>query len=409
MGDGGRSLDRASLPHPDDAGAVAGAPTRPRPVPAVTRPRPLTAAGLLVAAALVVATVLLAGMAAVGTGRAGDPGGAGAARSAPAYTPSAAGTLRGLAPAGTLIGTAVDPRGLNLDPAYPGVLAAEFNAVTAENAMKWRNLEPSPGVYAWAGGDQIVDLARRNGQAVYGHTLVWHNDVPDWVSPDWPAQRLREVLRRHVTAVVAHYRGRVWAWDVVNEVLAEDGSLRDTLWLRKLGPGYVADAFRWARQADPDARLFVNEYGTEGRTAKADALLDLVRRLRADGVPVDGVGFQGHLDAERPPEDVRGNLRRFAALGVRVAVTELDVRVRLPATAEGLRRQAAVYREVLRACLDVAACASVTVWGFTDARSWIPGYHVGFGAACLFDADFRPKPAHAALLDELVARRRTGG
>ncbi|PZF91828.1 1,4-beta-xylanase [Micromonospora deserti] len=337
----------------------------------------------------------------------GGPSGALTSPTAPA-TPKRQ-SLRDQMPPGVRIGSAVDGRSLSLDPAYRDLLGSEFNAITAENAMKWRSLEPVPGVYAWTGADQLVEFAERHGQAVYGHTLVWHSDVPKWVSPDWPAERVRAVLQEHVTAVVSRYRGRVWAWDVVNEVLDEDGSLRDTVWLRKLGPGYIADAFRWAHAADPGARLFINEYGIEGRTRKADALVKLVRELRRAGVPVDGVGFQSHLRWDQQPRDLLGNLRRFADLGLSVAVTELDVRIALPATPQKLERQAAVYRQVLQACLAVPACVSFTVWGFTDARSWIPGYHRGYGAACLFDTSPAPKPAHAALLDELRRHSARGG
>ncbi|MFV2113641.1 endo-1,4-beta-xylanase [Micromonospora sp. LOL_025] len=358
---------------------------------------------LLVSIVLIAATLVAVGLALVRHASERPPAGGDAG---PAAGPSASvvpgrQALRDLMPPGVRIGSAVDGRGLSLDPAYRSLLGTEFNGITAENAMKWRSLEPLPGVHAWAGADQLVEFAQQHGQAVYGHTLVWHSDVPKWVSPDWPAERIRAVLREHVTAVVSRYRGRVWAWDVVNEVLDEDGTLRDTLWLRKLGPGYVADAFRWAHAADPGARLFINDYGVEGQTRKADALLKLVRELRRAGVPVDGVGFQSHLRWDQPPRDLVGNLRRFAQLGVSVAITELDVRVALPTTPSKLEQQAALYRQVLRACLAVSACVSFTVWGFTDARSWIPGYHRGYGAACLFDSSLVPKPAHTALLDEL--------
>ncbi|WP_433390608.1 endo-1,4-beta-xylanase [Micromonospora sp. KLBMP9576] len=366
---------------------------------------------MLVSVALVATALVAVGLALVGRSTETLPVADGAG---PAPAPSAGGTperqtLRDLMPPGVRIGTAADGRGLSLDPAYRALLGTEFNAMTAENAMKWRSLEPLPGVHAWAGADQLVEFAQQHGQAVYGHTLVWHSDVPKWVSPDWPAERVRAVLQEHVTTVVSRYRGRVWAWDVVNEVLDEDGRLRDTIWLRKLGPGYVADAFRWAHAADPAARLFINDYGVEGRTRKADALLRLVRDLRRAGVPVDGVGFQSHLRWDQSPRDLVGNLRRFAQLGVSVAITELDVRVALPASPQKLEQQAVLYRRVLRACLAVPACVSFTVWGFTDARSWIPGYHRGYGAACLFDSGLAPKPAHNALMDELRRQASRGG
>lgn len=313
--------------------------------------------------------------------------------------------LRGVAPANVRIGAAVDGRLLTSDERYRNTVLSNFNALTAENALKWANLEPKQDGYDWTEADRVVDFAQANGEAVYGHTLVWHTSVPGWVSESWPAEYLRLLLRQHVTTVVSRYRGKVWAWDVVNEALNDDGSLRDTIWLRKLGPGYIADAFRWAHEADPDARLFINEYGAEGRTRKADALLALVRDLRAQGVPVHGVGFQSHLKWDRAPAGVTQNLRRFADLGVSVAITELDVRIALPVTGEKLRRQATLYRQMLRACLAVSTCESFTVWGFGDATSWIPAHFPGFGAACLFDADLVPKPAHVALMEELRASR----
>ncbi|MFF5218990.1 endo-1,4-beta-xylanase [Micromonospora sp. NPDC000442] len=304
-------------------------------------------------------------------------------------------------PENVRIGAAADGALLDADPRYRATLAADFNAITAENAMKWANLEPTPGAYDWTASDRLISFAQENGQAVYGHTLVWHSSVPPWVSEAWSAERLRAALRQHVVTTVTRYRGQVWAWDVVNEVLAEDGSLRDSMWLRRLGPSYIADAFRWAHEADPDARLFINEYGVEGRTKKANGLFKLVRGLRADGVPVHGVGFQAHLRLDAVPEDPIGNMRRFAALGVSVAVTELDVRLALPAKPEMLLDQALLYQHMLRACLAVSTCESFTVWGFTDASSWISAHYPGYGAACLYDKDMRAKPARDLLLHEL--------
>lgn len=309
--------------------------------------------------------------------------------------------LRSLMPSNVRIGTAVNGPALATNARYRAVLTSDFNAVTAENAMKWGQLQPTRDTYVWRASDDLVAFAQENGLAMYGHTLVWHNSVPPWVSESWSAEELRELLKQYITTVVSRYRGKIWAWDVVNEVLDEDGSLRDTIWLRKLGPGYIADAFRWAHAADPDARLFINDYGAEGRTGKADGLLRLIRKLRASGVPIHGVGFQAHLQWDKQPVDVTGNLQRFADLGIPVAITELDVRIQLPMTPEKLARQAMLYEHMLAACLAVSTCESFTLWGFTDASSWIPHNYPGYGAACLFDADIRPKLAHSALVRAL--------
>ncbi|MFG1775885.1 endo-1,4-beta-xylanase [Micromonospora sp. NPDC049048] len=332
-----------------------------------------------------------------GVGQAG-PG------TAPSGQASAGPALRDLMPANIRIGAAVDGRLYASDDRYRSTLVTDFNAVTAENAMKWANLQPEPGRYDWTASDQVVALAQSHGQAVYGHTLVWHSSVPSWLSESWSREQLRSALRHHVRTTVARYRGRVWAWDVVNEVLAEDGKLRDSIWLRKLGPTYIADAFRWAHEADPDARLFVNDYGVEGRSRKADGLFKLVRELRAQGVPVHGVGFQAHLRSNTAPIDATSNLRRFAALGVSVAITELDVRIQLPVSTKKLLDQALLYQHMLKACLAVSTCESFTVWGFTDASSWIASHYPGYGAACIYDSDMKPKPARDALLHELRRR-----
>jgi endo-1,4-beta-xylanase len=217
------------------------------------------------------------------------------------------------------------------------------------------------------------------------------------------AGELRAAMHDFIFAAVGRYRSRVWAWDVVNEVLDEKGALRDSIFLRKLGPGYIADAFRWAHEADPNAVLFINEYGAEKKTVKANGLYKLVRDLQRAGVPIGGVGFQSHLSYTSNTTGLKGSLARFATLGVKVAITELDVRIPFPATTDKLQRQAAVYTGVVNACLAVPACASLTVWGFSDARSWIPAFTSGkAGAACLFDLGFSPKPAYWSVVTAMV-------
>ncbi|GIH02668.1 beta-xylanase [Rhizocola hellebori] len=313
-------------------------------------------------------------------------------------------TLRSLFPKDVRIGSAVRAEALAADSRYGRLLSQEFSALTPENSLKWANIEPVRGFYDWASSDRLMAFAASRKQAVYGHTLVWHTEVPAWVTEDLSPQEVRDLLKDHVTKVVSRYRGKIWAWDVVNEALAEDGSLRDTIWLRKLGPNYIADAFSWVRAADPNAILFINEYGAEWGNRKSAALLELVRKLRSEGVPIQGVGFQSHLPYDRSAAGMAENLARFTSSGFAVAITELDVRIDLPATPEKLQRQAALYLDVVNACLSVSGCVSLTTWGFTDAKSWIPSYHKGFGAACLFDEAYQPKPAYQALMAALLSR-----
>jgi endo-1,4-beta-xylanase len=308
--------------------------------------------------------------------------------------------LRTLAqPYGIRLGTAVNSEALLRDPPYAAILAREFGTVTPEDAMKWGRLEQSPGVYNWSAADQLVDFAARTGQQVYGHTLVWHEATPAWLTAErLPRDEAAELLRRHITDVVTHFRGRVWAWDVVNEPLEADGSVREALWSRSLGPDYIVQSLHLARAADPAVRLFVNDYGIEGINRKSDALYAMVQRWRAAGVPIDGIGFQTHTTTSRGlPSTFVANLQRFAALGLDVAITEADVRIPLPVTPEKLVSQARIYGDAVRACLAVSRCVSFTVWGFSDRYSWVPTVHTTAGAACVMDSDLRPKPAYDAL------------
>lgn len=319
-------------------------------------------------------------------------------------------TLREAAAArGLQVGSAVSASALEADPAYRDRVAAEFNTVTTENEFKWSVLEPVRGRYDFSRADRIVDFAAAHHQAVRGHTLVWHSSLPEWLTTGTFSQaELRDILRNHVQTVVSRYRGRVAVWDVVNEPLAEDGTPRDGFWLSRLGPGYLADAFHWARAVDPAAQLYLNEYGTETNAAKARGLHELVRDLRARGVPVDGVGFQTHKLLTSRLSALGDVLRRFADLGLDVAITELDVRVPVPADATELAQQAEVYAWAAQACLAVPRCRSITTWGFTDARSWIPAQYPGWGAATLLDESLAAKPAYRRLLAVLRDWQRPG-
>jgi endo-1,4-beta-xylanase len=318
------------------------------------------------------------------------------------------GSLRAAARgSGVRIGTAVDMAALAADAPYKAAVAREFDTVTPENVMKWEVVEPQPGVYDWTQADQLVDFARKNGQLVRGHTLVWHSQNPSWLTEDayTPAQ-LRTLLRKHILDEVGHFKGKIWAWDVANEVFNEDGTLRDTIWLRALGPDYIADAFRWAHQADPKALLFVNDYNNEAVNAKSDAYYALVKRLRAQGVPVQGYGMQGHLALQYSlPTTVPANVQRFDKLGVKTAFTEVDVRMLLPADSVKTAAQTEGFALMLRACLLVRHCVSYTVWGFTDKYSWVPGVFDGEGSATPTDENLQPKPAWNGLRETFLLAR----
>jgi endo-1,4-beta-xylanase len=302
---------------------------------------------------------------------------------------------------GRLVGTAVQASLLG-DPQYHAVASREFNYLTAEYEMKWDVLEPTPGTRNFGQGDAIVGYAASQGMQVKGHTLIWHGATPGWIEALSPAE-FRSAFAAHITSVAEHYRGRVHAWDVVNEAVADNASLRETVFRRKLGDSYIADAFRLAREADPTALLFYNDYGGEGMNAKADRIHQLLRDLLAAGVPIDGVGLQMHISANSRPSDANlaANLRRLAALGLIVHISEMDVRITGVSGSEQTRLEAqrTAYRDVVRVCVMEPACEAVTFWGFTDAHTWIGG-----DRPLLFDAQYRPKPAYYGVLDALRGR-----
>ena len=305
------------------------------------------------------------------------------------------------------IGTAVDYTALQRKTGYRTELAREFSSVTPENAMKWDQVRPTRDRFEFEQADAIVDFAKQNGMRVRGHTLVWHQQNPGWLRDGrFSRAETIDLLRDHIRRVVGRYKGRVSAWDVVNEPLADDGSLRRSLWYRRIGAEYVGLAFRFAREADPDARLYVNEIGAESAGRKSDALLRMIVELRKRGVRVDGVGFESHHSLDGVPPSFRANMQRFARLGLELAITEADVRIRLPASRDELDVQGDIYADMLRDCLAVSACRSFTAWGFTDAYSWIASNQPGYGAATLLDAELEPKPAYRALRRVLISAAR---
>jgi endo-1,4-beta-xylanase len=300
---------------------------------------------------------------------------------------------------GIEVGTAVRSNELKRNRAYRELVAAQFSTVTPENEMKWAVIEPSRGDFQFAAADEIVGMARGAGQKVRGHTLVWHAQLPDWVA-QLDAAQLRAAMHEHIRRVMGRYEHDVGVWDVVNEPITDRGALRQSVFERRLGPGFIADAFQTARAADPNAKLYLNEIGAEGINAKSNRLYEIVRDLKAQGVPIDGVGFQTHANLTGLAPDFVDNMRRFRALGLDVAITEADVALRLPPSAADLRKQAEIYAQIVRDCL-AAQCRSLTFWGFTDGRSWISETQAGMGAATLLDEELRPKPAFFAVQDAL--------
>ena len=333
-----------------------------------------------------------------------------------------------------LIGTAIN--GMQISGADPQVLpfvASQFNSVTAENEMKWERIHPEPGVYNFGVADSIVAFAERNGMKVIGHVLVWHSQTPMWVFQDSLGNQLTrdallERMREHIHTVVGHYKGRVLGWDVVNEAVNEDGSLRHTKWLEIIGEDYIEKAFIFAHEADPDAELYYNDYNNE-EPAKLAGVIPIIKNLQAKGIRIDGVGIQGHWHLDSPDMAiVDSSIGDYAALGIKVMITEMEINVlptpawlygaEISKTAEyrdslnpyvaGLpdsveKQLADRYAELFRVLLkhyDVVT--RVTFWGVHDGYSWKNGWPIPgrTNYPLLFNRDYTPKPAYDAVIRE---------
>ncbi len=322
-----------------------------------------------------------------------------------------------------ILGAAADPSHLG-EPQYADTLASQFRQLEPENQMKFEVIHPRAGsdasAYNFAPADKLVVFAESHDMLVRGHCFVWHQQVPSWItsgiaSNQYNPATLRQILQNHISTVAGHYAGKVWAWDVVNEAFLDDGSLRSTVWYNSPGIGlsgkgtaYIEQAFRWAHAADPKARLFYNDYDAEAINPKSDAIYAMAKDFRARGVPLDGIGFQAHLNLKfndpKKLESFASNLKRFSDLGLEIHITELDVALD-SADPSNLAAQGELYRKVTEICLRNPNCRVLQAWGFTDKYSWIPGYSKGKqGWALPYDATYQKKPAYDGMLKALQSK-----
>ena len=359
----------------------------------------------------------------------------------PAFSAPPAATLKQAYADAFLLGTAVNDDIVSGRDARAQALAMRhFNAITAENVMKAEVLHPLPGQWDFAAADAFVDFGQRNGMYLVGHTLVWHNQTPDWFfehadGGQADTATMRGRMRDYIGTVAGRYAGKVQAWDVVNEVMGEDGRYRDTVWTRAYGgdgDALVRDAFRFASEAAPDAQLYYNDFNA-WRPEKRDGIVRMVKMLQQHGIRIDGIGIQGHWGLNYPSTaHIEAAIDAYAALGVNVMITELDVDV-LPLTKEGqiigqgmMHPQfqlpefkafldpyqdglpEAVQRQLAERYAELFAIFHrkrdrlhrVSVWGVEDGMSWKNGYPIPDRSnyTLLFDRDGQPKPALDAVL-----------
>ncbi|WPB07677.1 uncharacterized protein RHO25_012338 [Cercospora beticola] len=313
------------------------------------------------------------------------------------------------------IGTALTLRGDAAEEAVVGN-PADFNSITPENAQKWESIEPSRNNFTFADADRHVEWAMSRGYKVHCHNLVWHSQLPAWVSEGgFDNATLISIMENHINKLAGRYRGKCAQWDVVNEALNEDGTYRESVFYNTIGEAYLPMAFRMARKADPHAELYYNDYNLEYNNAKTLGAQRIVKLIQSYGVKIDGVGLQAHLTAEPTPSAPTGTtpsqdvletvLRGYTKLGVDVAYTEIDVRYSTPGNATSVANQKKAYERIAASCLAVKRCAGMTVWGVSDKYSWIPGVFPGEGEANLWDENFQKKPAYDGFLKGI----QTGG
>jgi endo-1,4-beta-xylanase len=309
---------------------------------------------------------------------------------------------------GTCTGGGMYRRG---DANYVNTLKREFNTIVAENEMKASALQPTRGGFNFSTADDMVKFAEENNMKLRGHCLIWHAQNPSWLqSGTWTRETLLEAMKEHIQGVLKHFRAKnkiVFEWDVVNEAFSDgtSGGMRNSFWKKNIGEDFLDSAFTYAHEADPDVLLFYNDYNTSNVTAKSTAVYNKIKKMVENGVPISGVGFQSHQTLEEYTPafivSLKENFDRFAALGLKLSITELDIRITMPSDADELAKQADYYKEYMQTVLATPACRTFMIWGFTDSHSWVPGTFPGTGDALIFDKSYKPKPAYTSLLDVL--------
>jgi endo-1,4-beta-xylanase len=317
------------------------------------------------------------------------------------------------------MGAAVGSEGIKGSAFYAGTLITQYNSISTDWELKFNWIEPQQGQYNYADGDYIVSFATQHHMRVHAHNLIWHQALPDWVlNFQGDSLAWENLFKTHIETEAAHYKGEVTSWDVVNEAIRDDnGALRNldgtpgdgtgSVWRQHLGPDYIARAFQYAHEADPNALLFYNDYGQEWNGIKLDSIIALVTNLKNRGIPISGVGMQMHIAVNTDTAGIRAGLRRLAATGLIVHVSELDISVNpnsqpdIVFTSALQLQQANMYQFVAQAYKQEVAPAKrygITTWEFSDHDSWIPSFFNRKDWPLPFDSAYQKKPAYYGLL-----------
>lgn len=309
-------------------------------------------------------------------------------------------------------GAAISTPLLKSDTAYQNTIIREFKSISTENAMKAKVIHPLENVYSWTDADEILAFAQKNGLRVHGHTLNWYGDQPDWITNFQGNQAAWEqMMKSHIQTIVGHYKGKVKSWDVVNEAFEDDGTLRNTIWLQKLGPDYIARAFQYAHEADPDAKLFYNDYGQEFgyeyKGLKRTAIIAMANDFIKRGIPIHGLGLQMHTKYTQSDVDISLAITTAAATGLLVHISELDVALNpnfdytLVYSQSLAEMQASKYKAIVKIYNGIpkAQQYGITTWNVGDKDSWLPPHYGRPDWPLPFDTNYKPKLAYQGILD----------
>lgn len=309
--------------------------------------------------------------------------------------------------AGFNVGVAVVPDLLFGNEKYNQVVKNQFNSITPEYVMKPSYIHPSENVFYWKDADQLVDYCQIQNKSLHGHTLIWHKQLPFWMenyTGDWHA-----MFKNHITTIVGRYKGRVKAWDVVNEAFEDDGSLRNTIWKQKIGENYIALAFQYAHQADPQALLFYNDYSLETKADKMKAVLKMASDFKATGVPIHGIGLQMHVSYDYPTNRlIESTLNCFCETGLKIHVSELDVVVNSNKNLESptfhlMKEQKKRVKTIVEAYnkLPIENKYGISLWGVSDANTWVRKEYNRNDWPLLYDDDYQIKPCYCGFIEGL--------
>jgi endo-1,4-beta-xylanase len=308
------------------------------------------------------------------------------------------------------IGTAIDFNTLESDPLYKSIALKQFNSITPENIFKAEYIHPEPLFFNWTQADSLASFCQQNNKRIYGHTLIWHKQLPQWIldyqgnSSDW-----EQLMKTHIQTIVAHFKNKVTAWEVVNEAFNEDGTLRNNIWKQKIGSSYIEKAFVFAKEADPNALLFYNDYNLEMNPTKRQSVISLLNNLRNRGVRVDGIGIQMHVNTSYPePSQIASAFQEIAANNFKIHVSELDISINpynqnIEPSAKVLTEQADLLGNIVFNYneIPVQYQYGITFWGISDKNSWIRYFYNREDYPLLYDDDYLPKPCYCKLIETL--------